>query len=120
MDTDSQSIYVQLGALLADTPVDLAGPLDLSTQSLKWLGRACALVHQQGDVADSVAIKMASDQLHEALRKTNAHRILSIVHRSFAAAELKAPLASQGTFIPVGHAFDAFSAIGKLILSTFH
>lgn len=115
MDNDSHSIYVQLGALIADAPTDLAGPLELPTQSLKWLGRACALVQQLGDTADSIKIRSASDHLIGALRKTHAQQIMSIVHRSFASAELKAPVASQGTFVPVGHAFDAFSSIGKIV-----
>jgi hypothetical protein len=37
------------------------------------------------------------------------------VHRALAKAELKAPAAAQGSFIPAGNAFDALSAIGKIL-----
>ncbi len=115
MDKNWQSIYIQLGALIADAPTDLGGPLELSAQSFKWLGQACTLVQQLGDTADSIMIRSASDHLIGALRKTHAQQIMSIVHRSFATAELNAPVAIQGTFVPIGHAFDAFSSIGKIV-----
>jgi hypothetical protein len=37
------------------------------------------------------------------------------VYRALAKAELKAPAAVQGSFIPAGNAFDAFSAIAKVV-----
>jgi hypothetical protein len=112
---DWQSVYFQLGALIAETPNDLAGPSALSLQSLQWVGRACVLVEQVGNTKDIISIRSASDLLGGLLREMSAQQIQSIVHRSFATAELNAPVGSQGAFIPVGHAFDAFSAIGKLV-----
>ena len=115
MVSDWQAIYVQLGALISSAPTGLGGPGPITNEMMLWMGRASALVEQLGNSVDSAGLTVASDHLEGPLRMTNAHRIMSIVHRALAAAESKVPVISQGAFIPVGHEFDAFAAIGKIL-----
>jgi len=42
------------------------------------------------------------------------------LYKVLAGAELKAPAAAQGAFIPAGNRFDAFSAITKVLQSAKH
>jgi hypothetical protein len=51
------------------------------------------------------------------VRLEYADHVIQALHRSFAVAELAAPAAAQGAFIPVGNAFDALAAVGKVLLS---
>lgn len=115
MPIDPESLYRQLGQLVADTPVDLMGPGPVSVISHRWLGRASVLVNETGDTYDNAALKVATDGLMGALREQNAHQIVAILHRALARAELIAPASAQGAFIPVGAAFDVFQAIGKVL-----
>lgn len=126
MPIDPEALYRQLGQLVAETPGNLAGPGDLSPETHHWLGRAAALIGElriyvgpgttAGTMvlADQVSFNSASDGLVGILREQNAHRIIAILHRALACAELKAPAAAQGAFIPVGAAFDALQVIGKV------
>lgn len=115
---DPEALYRQLGQLVADMPRDLSGPGPISADTHHWLGRAAALVEESADdilQREQIAFTVASDSLHGALQQQNAHRIVAILHRALARAELKAPAAARGAFIAVGAAFDLFQVIGKLL-----
>lgn len=114
MKLDPESLYVQLGRLVETTP-DLSRPGPVSAETNQWLGRAAALVEASGDAADFVTLKVAAQNLETVLRETNAQTIVAIVHRALARAELKAPAASQGAFIPVGESFSAIAAMSKVL-----
>ena len=121
MPIDPESLYRQLGQLVAEIPSDLAGPGAISPETHRWLGRAAALVEESGGggVIDPVGFTVASDSLfgRAETRLQNAHRIVAILYRALARAEQNAPASAQGAFIPIGAAFDVFQAIGK-VLST--
>jgi hypothetical protein len=112
---DPESLYRQLGQLVADAPQDLGGPTPPSEATLRWLGRASALISQISGAYDCAAFTTASDNLTGMLREMNAHQIMTILHRALARAELVAPVAVQGAFIPAGASFDVFQAIGKVL-----
>jgi hypothetical protein len=57
---------------------------------------------------------VAADNLVNTLRETNVHTVLSVLNRALARAEMSAPVATQGAFIPVGAQFDVFQAVGKV------
>lgn len=116
MTLDPESLYVHLGRLIETTP-DLACPGPVSAETNQWLGRAAALVEASGDMADFVTLKVAAQNLETVLRETNAQTIVAIVHRALARAELKAPAASQGAFIPVGESFSAVAAVSKVLMT---
>lgn len=113
MNIAPEAIYLQLGHLVAEMP-DLANaPI---TQDLnQWLGRASALVREVGNLADIAAINVAANHLTGVLRETNAQTIAAIVHRALAVAEMNAPAGTRGAFVAAGSAFDAFTAVGKVL-----
>jgi hypothetical protein len=115
MQKDWQAIYQQLGVLAAEMPKDLAGPGPITQDMHRWMGQVCAAVEQLGRTADSAILSTACDSLGSVLRQQNAATIGSILHRALAVAESHAPAAAKGAFVPVGHGFDAFTAIGKIL-----
>jgi hypothetical protein len=62
-----------------------------------------------------ISFKAAADNLDSAIRDLNAQTIAATVHRALGKAELMAPAASQGTFIPVGESFSAVAAVSKVM-----
>jgi hypothetical protein len=111
---DQESLYMQLGHLVETMP-DLTQER-LSVDTLRWLGRAHALVYALGDTADALKIKMATDNLGNSYsRWSAAQQVAATVHRALAMAELAAPVSAQGAFIPAGNAFDAMAAVGKVL-----
>lgn len=115
MAKDWQAIYFQLGALAAEMPKDLAGPAPVTQDMYQWMGRASALVNQVCGPADSAIMASACNGMSGTLRTMNAGTIAAIVYRALAIAEANAPAAAQGAFIPAGHGFDVFAAIGRIL-----
>ena len=110
---DPAGLYQQLGLLLESMP-DLHSDWT-APGSRAWLGRATALVEAGGDILDYAAIKHAADHLGGTLHHDNVYTIISVVHRTVARAELAAPPAMQGAFIPVGGSFTAAAAVSKVL-----
>lgn len=113
MALDPESLYLQLGQLVATAP-DLNGGAWSTPEGRIWLGRAAALVEAAGDVADRISFNVASDALGTVLHSQNVQQIFSILYRTLAKAELAAPVALQGQFIPAGDVVGAFAAISKV------
>jgi hypothetical protein len=113
---DPTSLYVQLGRLAESMPDLRSGSYEADT--LRWLGKAYALVRACGDTADTVAFRAAMDAAateSQALKHERAvGTIESILHRSLAIAEMEVPADVQGTFILAGNAFDALASVGKV------
>jgi hypothetical protein len=113
MPLNPESLYMQLGRLVETMPnLNLAGPLSADTQL--WLARASALVREGGNYADAAMINTAVSQFYER-HHSNIQTIISVVYRALARAELDAPATAQGAFIPAGHVFDGFNAVGKVL-----
>ncbi|AOK28905.1 hypothetical protein AQ611_05120 [Burkholderia singularis] len=115
MPLDPESLYVQLGRLIETMP-DLQAPVTADTSM--WLGRAVALVEESGDLIDAVALKGAGDSLDSVLRQKHAGKIVAVLHRALARAELKVSAATTGAFIPVGESFTAIAKISKIMSAT--
>ena len=99
-------------------PRDLFGPAPISENTHRWLGRAAVLVKESVDDLigmDYIGFTTAVDHMQGAVRERCAHQIVAILHRALARAEMKAPAAAQGAFIPVGAVFDVFQAVGKVL-----
>jgi hypothetical protein len=109
---DPAARYQQLGNLVATMP-------DFDTDAWKlpegrlWLGRVAALVEAEGDVMEIATLRVASHDLGTVLHHDNVQKIISILHRALARAELAAPVAAQGAFIPVGGSLTAVAALLK-------
>jgi hypothetical protein len=112
MKLTPESLYLQLGQLVADTPDLNTGPI--TPEIYQWLGRAHALVDVSGIGIDAISFSSAADHLTSQLRSMNAQKIMAIVYRALAKAELNAPATIRGAFITAGSAFDAFAAIGRV------
>jgi hypothetical protein len=119
MALSSESLYQQLGYLIAEAPdVPERGLLPLPV--LQWFGKAHALVSAVLDPIDTAELRAATEQMNimgtnSTYRSTQMQRISMVLHRALATAELKAPAAVQGAFIPAGNAFDAMAAVGKVL-----
>lgn len=113
---DPESLYTQLGYLIANMP-DLTGPGRLSPSTLQWMGKAYALVAAAGDGNDAARFKNASDRLNTDLvfPEPTVRDIHNVLYRALGLAELRAPMAARGAFIPAGNAFDAMIAVGKVL-----
>lgn len=111
----SENLYRQLGRLIETMP-DLKTCDLTSAETNQWLGRAYALVNASHDVGDAIQFKRDIDNFQsEIFRSTAVLSIHQIIYRALAKAELAAPAGSDGTFIPVGNSFDAFSAVSKIL-----
>jgi hypothetical protein len=121
MPLDPEALYVQLGRLLEAMP-DLTENAR-SAESHRWLARAYALAIEAGEHAGAIAVTQKQPYLaspNPAQRQSAAAAISAVVQRALAVAELRAPAAAQGAFIPAGNAFDALAAIGKVLAQAGH
>jgi phospholipase D-like protein len=122
MAMDPEALYLQLRQLVAEMP-NLAGPGPITPEMHQWLGRCAALLVEQRKMdtdaafalVDATGFTVCSDELTGPLREKLAYRLVAILHRALARAELHAPVGARGAFIPVGAAFDAFQVIGKVL-----
>lgn len=119
MAIDPESLYRQLGQLVAETPNDLAGPGPVSADTHRWLGRAAVLVAEASpgieNAMDPITFTVASNGLGSSIREQNAHEIVSVLHRALARAEASAPAAARGAFIPAGAGFDVIQVLSKVL-----
>src|ERR1043165_2020896 len=111
---DAETLYRHLGRLIESAP---AAPQNsnLSPELMKWVGQATALVNEGGDLVLQMEIQSAIGRLQYPDRVDAYRKILIVLYKSLAAAELKAPAATQGAFIPVGNAFDAYASLAKIL-----
>jgi hypothetical protein len=115
---EPQALYVQLGRLVESMPdlYNISWPI--SQEIHQWTGRAAALITEVGDAHDVRDFKEAVRHFLGPERMPAEYAVpqmIALVHRALATAELRAPVASQGAFIPAGNAFDAMAAIGKVL-----
>jgi hypothetical protein len=113
MSPTAEQIYFQLGSLIAEMPELRTGPITPETE--RWIERSIALVELAGGLADKLQLRVATENLHGALRDRNVETIVAIVRRVLAKAEQDAPPESQGTFIVADSAFDAFAAVRRIL-----
>jgi hypothetical protein len=114
MSLSPEALYYQLGNLVAEIP-ELAGPTTIETD--RWIERAFELVELAGGLADTIQLRVATENLDGMLRARNAETIRSIVQRALVRAELKAPPQAKGAFIVANSAYDAFSAVRRVLAS---
>src|SRR5437773_10748048 len=109
MTLNGESLYCQIGRLLEEMPTDWGGT-HLTEDHHRWLGRADALITQTGDMRDSTEFRIGAGLLDKMAWPTGLEQIKRVLYCVLAAAELKAPAAARGSYIPVGSSFDAFAA----------
>lgn len=121
---DPQAIYVNLGRLAEQIP-DFDEIEELRPSDHIWLSKVHALILELGSKNDAVKFQQAWHSIDKGLNRRNhilwidcengKKIVLSLLYASLAIAELKAPDAVQGAFIPVGNAFDAMVGVGKAL-----
>jgi len=114
MSVSAETLYYQLGSLIADVP-ELGDPTAADADA--WIERACELVELAGGLADKIQLKVASENLDGVLRARNAQTIRAIVQRALANAERNVPPPLQGAFVVANTAFDAFTAVRRVLMS---
>lgn len=118
MPIDPNALYQQLGTLVSTAP-DLNTSAYTEPTGMLWLGRAAVLIEATGDAVDSAAFKAAANGLGTPFTHgDHARTIMSIVYRALARAELAAPAAAQGAYLPVGEPLAAVAAISKALASS--
>jgi hypothetical protein len=108
-----EELYRRLGRIIeaAPPPPEPA----LSTEFMKWVGQASALINAIGDLALSAEAQLATNGLHYPDRKLKFEKLMLLLHKALAIAELDAPPGAQGAFIPVGNTLDAYVALAKIL-----
>ncbi|MEY9191857.1 phosphatidylserine/phosphatidylglycerophosphate/cardiolipin synthase family protein [Bradyrhizobium ottawaense] len=111
---DPEGLYRRVGRLIEIAPPSPTTG-QLSPDLMKWLGQVTAVLKEVDDMVISVEVKTAITGLQYPNRGQYFQTIMLGLYQALAIAELKAPQSAQGAFIPVGNAFDAFSAIAKIL-----
>jgi hypothetical protein len=110
-----EALYLQLGQLLTAMP-DLTAKGPISGGTNRWLAVAFALVEAVGHTGDAVAMKLLANRAGTSMAlQGDPQQAAAIVNRALVRAEMAAPAAMQGAFIPAGGFFDAFAALKTVI-----
>ena len=117
---DAQTRYVSLGRLIEAAP-NLVGTGNYSPEIIQWLSRGYALVAASKDISEANFFRNFMNEAIDAYSLVYSDRriglskqIMAILYRQLALAELEAPAAVQGAFIPAGNALDAMAAFSKV------
>jgi hypothetical protein len=73
------------------------------------------LINAIGDITLSAEAQLATNGLHYPDRIVKFEKLIMVLHKALAIAELEAPPRAQGAFIAVGNSFDAYSAVAKIL-----
>ena len=93
---------------IAANQCPFAGPHEVGRSS------GC-LVKEVGELAISVEVSSAVSALKYPNRAEHFQAIMIGLYQALALVELKAPQSAQGSFIPVGNAFDAYAAMARIL-----
>jgi len=110
---DAQALYIQLGRLTENIP-NFSTPRPFPASTHQWLARLYALLTAFGYHADASRIRDLTSSMASSSSISEINEIHAILFRNLAVAELAAPAPLHGTFIPVGNAFDALTAVGTV------
>jgi hypothetical protein len=109
-----EAAHFQLQSLIQNMP-DL---LHLDDEGRRWLGRVMALVEELLSVVDVSELRSSINQLSSPrFAPHSVGSIKTILFRALGQAELGLPVQQQGSFLPAGDTFDAFTVISKILKS---
>jgi len=110
----SEDLYRRIGRLIEECP-PFGGLSALSVAQLTWLGRAEALIAASENTVAMAEFGAARASLaYPTMRASGHQNLMLVLYGVLGRAELAAPAAAQGAFIPVGSSFDAYSALAKI------
>ena len=108
-----ETVYWELGRLIAEMPELASGPITPEVQ--RWLANATELVKSTGSLTEPLQLSVACENLDGPLRARNAEIITNILHRMFIQAEANAPREVRGSVLLIEGNLDAHRAIGRLL-----
>ncbi|MBB6227787.1 hypothetical protein [Polymorphobacter multimanifer] len=113
-----EALYYQLGQIIAVEPEVPTGNERGSSEVLRWLGQAQHLIETVSGIVDhnrfcSMRSTMLSATAISA--EVQMRHIRGLLYSALAKAEMIAPTAARGAFIPAGNTFDALTAIGGVL-----
>jgi hypothetical protein len=113
----AEALYMQIGRLIEEMP-DLQAKGPASYETLRWLGRAHALVAEAEGYPAEIEFQQHRDTWEQPLyRHAGAERIAGVLYRALAMVETEVPGSFSGAFIPAGNVFDAMTAVGRIFAS---
>jgi phosphatidylserine/phosphatidylglycerophosphate/cardiolipin synthase-like enzyme len=113
----AEALYMQLGRLIEEMP-DLKANGPASRETLRWLGRAHALVGQAEGLSAEMEFQHYRGTWEQPMyRPASAERLAGILYRALATVETELPGSFSGAFIPAGNVFDAMAAVGRVFTS---
>jgi hypothetical protein len=115
MTTEPEALYRQLAQIVEAIPNLSENTEQKETQ--QWLGRAYALISAI-DPPSAIEFKFAVTNVNSnsgTVHYKGKQDVQTILYRVLAVAEMRAPAAAQGAFIPAGNAFDALATMSKLL-----
>lgn len=115
---DWEALYHQLGQIISDEPKIPSGGERGSSEVLRWLGRAEALIEEVSGVVDHYKFGNLRTTLLTATLtdgESQMRHIRGLLYGALAKAEINAPTAAKGAFIPAGNPFDALTAIAGVL-----
>jgi hypothetical protein len=108
-----ETLYFELGRLLAEMPELAFGPITPEVQ--RWLASTNSIVKSSGSLTEPLQLTVASENLDGPSRVRNAETITNILYRMFIQAEANAPGEVRGSVLLIGGGLDAYRAIGRLL-----
>jgi hypothetical protein len=113
---DADELYQRLGRLVEETPDIRSDGRDLSPAIVQWLARAYALVGTALGTAEADVFRRHMGRMNIASQSRESYVAVvnATLQRALAVAELDAPSASKGAFIPIGSSFVALTEIAKI------
>jgi hypothetical protein len=115
MSLTPETLYLELGRLIAQTPELASGPITPEMQ--RWLANASALVKSSGSLPEALQLTVACENLDGLLRARNAETITNVLHRMLAKAELSTPRELRGSVLLIGGNVDAYKAVRQLLVT---
>lgn len=115
---DWEALYHQLGQVIADEPAIPEGDERGSSEILRWLGRGEVLIDEVSGAGDHFKFGQLRSTMLTATRtpaESQMRHIRGLLYAALAKAEMNAPAAAKGAFIPAGSAFDALAAISSIL-----
>jgi hypothetical protein len=115
---DWETLYNQLGQLISEEPKLSTGNDRGSMEVLRWLGRVEVLIGEVSGLGDQVKFgslrtAMLTATLTDA--ESQMRHIRGLLYTALAKAEINAPTAARGAFIPAGNSFDALTAVAGVL-----
>lgn len=88
------------------------------SEILRWLGRAEVLIDEVSGAGDHFKFGQLRSTMLTATKtaaESQMRHIRGLLYAALAKAEMNAPAAAKGAFIPAGSAFDALAAISSIL-----